>query len=54
MAMMLRTIGLESAGDKVEEAVMQVTPKLKSMSAGNMGYSTGEVGDLVCKALTVD
>jgi len=51
MAMMLRTIGLESAGDKVEQAVMKVTPQLKSMSAGQMGYSTSQVGDLVCQAL---
>ncbi len=52
MAMMLRTIGLESAGDKVEQAVMKVTPQLKSMSAGQMGYSTSQVGDLVCQTLT--
>ena len=51
MAMMLRTMGLESAGDKVEQAVMRVTPQLKSMSAGKMGYSTSQVGDMVCKAL---
>ena len=51
MAMMLRTMGLESAGDKVEQAVMKITLKLDSMSAGKMGYSTSQVGDLVCKAL---
>jgi 3-isopropylmalate dehydrogenase len=51
MAMMLRTMGLESAGDKIEQAVMRVTPQLESMSAGKMGYSTSQVGDLVCKAL---
>jgi len=54
MAMMLRTMGLETAGDRVERAVMKVTPKMKSMSAGKMGYSTAEVGDLVCQALTKD
>ena len=54
MAMMLRTMGLETAGDRVEQAVMKVTPQLESMSAGKMGYSTGEVGDLVCKTLTTD
>ena len=52
MAMMLRTVGLESAGNKVEQAVMKVTPKLKSLSAGKMGYSTSQVGDLVCQALS--
>ena len=51
MAMMLRSMGLESAGDKVEQAVMKITLKLDSMSAGKMGYSTTQVGDLVCKAL---
>ncbi len=51
MAMMLRTMGLESAGDKVEQAVMKITLKLDSMSAGKMGCSTTQVGDLVCKAL---
>ena len=54
MAMMLRTLALDSAGQRVEQAVMKVTPKLKSMSAGRMGYSTSEVGDLVCQALTED
>ena len=54
MAMMLRTVGLEAAGDRVEQAVMGVTPKLKSMSAGQMGYSSSQVGDLVCEALTQD
>ena len=51
MAMMLRTMGLEAAGDKVEQAVMKITLKLDSMSAGKMGHSTTQVGDLVCKAL---
>ena len=54
MAMMLRTIDLETAGDRVEQAVMRVTPQMKSMSAGKMGYSTHQVGDLVCKTLTTD
>ncbi|MBN2190463.1 MAG: 3-isopropylmalate dehydrogenase [Candidatus Aureabacteria bacterium] len=49
--MMLETIGEETAGKKVEKAVMSITPKLKSLSAGKMGYSTTEVGDLVISAL---
>ncbi len=40
-----------AAGDRVEQAIMKTTPKLKSLSAGKMGYSTTEVGDLVCEAL---
>ena len=55
-SMMLREIGEERAGDRVEKAVMWVTAnKVKSLAAGKMGYSTQEVGDLVVSALeTVD
>jgi len=50
--MMLETLGEKEAGEKIEKAVMVVTAgKLKSLSAGKMGYSTSEVGDLVVKAL---
>jgi len=51
LAMLLQNSGQKKAGDRVENAIMQVTPKLKSLSAGNMGYSTSEVGDLVVGAL---
>ena len=50
--MMLDYLGQERAARELEEAVMQVTAtKLKSLAAGNMGYSTSEVGDLVIKHL---
>ena len=50
--MMLQTIGEKSASDAIESAVMEVTAnKLKSLSAGKMGYTTEEVGDLVVDAL---
>jgi 3-isopropylmalate dehydrogenase len=50
--MMLETIGEHKAGEMIEKAVMEVTAKkLKSLSAGKMGYSTTEVGDLVVEAL---
>jgi len=39
------------AAQRVDKAVAATTPKLKSMAAGRMGYSTSEVGDLVCEAL---
>jgi 3-isopropylmalate dehydrogenase len=42
---------IKRAGDRIEAAVSATCPKMKSMSAGKMGYSTTEVGDLVCKAL---
>ncbi len=52
MKMMIETLGEESASRRVEKAIMSVTgTKMKSMSAGKMGYSTGEVGDLICEAL---
>jgi 3-isopropylmalate dehydrogenase len=50
--MMLEVLGEQEAADRVEKAVMSVTAnKLKSLSAGKMGYSTQEVGDLVVDAL---
>ena len=34
------------------DAIMKVTgTKMKSQAAGKMGYTTSEVGDLVCEAL---
>lgn len=46
--MMLDELGEREAALKIEDAVMKVTSeKLKSLSAGKMGYSTSEVGDLV-------
>jgi 3-isopropylmalate dehydrogenase len=51
-AMMLETLGEQEAADNIEESVKFVTAnKLKSMDAGKMGYSTGEVGDLVCEKM---
>ncbi len=51
-AMMLEFLGEKEAADAIEASVMQVTgEKLKSLSAGKMGYSTTEVGDLVVKFL---
>jgi 3-isopropylmalate dehydrogenase len=50
--MMLESLGEVPAAQAVERAVMQVTgTKLKSLAAGQMGYSTSEVGDLVVQAL---
>ncbi len=39
------------AAQRVESAIAKTTPKLKSMSAGKMGYGTSEVGDMVAKQL---
>ncbi|MDM8005134.1 MAG: 3-isopropylmalate dehydrogenase [Phycisphaerae bacterium] len=58
LAMLLRVVGaqkgdaaVERAGNRVEKAIMATCPKMKSQSAGKMGYSTTQVGDLVCQAL---
>jgi 3-isopropylmalate dehydrogenase len=48
--MMLEHFGEEKAANVIEHAVMQVTSKhVKSLAAGQMGYTTSEVGDLVVK-----
>lgn len=52
MAMLLEHTGQPESGLKVLNAIQSVTgTKMKSQSAGKMGYSTQEVGDLVCQAL---
>ena len=52
-AMMLDHLGESKAADCIERAVIKLcgSGKLKSLSAGQMGYSTSEVGDLVAENL---
>jgi len=53
LAMLLEHSGFPQAGARVLSAIQAVTgTKMKSQSAGRMGYSTTEVGDLVVDALT--
>jgi 3-isopropylmalate dehydrogenase len=48
--MMLDHLGEEKAARRIEEAIMKVIKQdVKSLSAGKMGYSTAQVGDLVVK-----
>src|SRR3989304_3666929 len=48
LQMLLEFLGEEKAADLVDRAIAKVTgEKLKSLTAGKMGYSTEEVGDLV-------
>jgi 3-isopropylmalate dehydrogenase len=48
--MMLEYLGEEEAGEALEKAVMEVTGKhLQSLQAGQMGFTTTEVGDLVAE-----
>jgi 3-isopropylmalate dehydrogenase len=50
--MMLEHLGETEAATAIEKSVMDVTAhKMKSLSAGKMGYSTAEVGDLVAKGV---
>jgi 3-isopropylmalate dehydrogenase len=52
VGMMLEVLGQERAARRVESAIQVVTgTKMKSMSAGKMGFSTTQVGDLVVRAL---
>ncbi len=45
--MMLEQLGEDEAAKAIEKAVKFACTKMKSMSAGKMGYNTEEVGDLV-------
>ncbi len=48
--MMLESLGEEDAARAIENAVKKVvSEKLESLSAGRMGYSTTEVGDMVAE-----
>ncbi len=52
MSMLLEQKGFAKAGARVMKAIQHVTgTKMKSQAAGKMGYSTSQVGDLVCEAL---
>ncbi|MEI8354920.1 MAG: 3-isopropylmalate dehydrogenase [Deltaproteobacteria bacterium] len=50
--MMLDTLGEKKASEAVETAMVGVMQQMKSMSAGKMGYSTTEIGDMVAKAVS--
>jgi 3-isopropylmalate dehydrogenase len=49
--MMLEELGEMEAGKSIQKAVAFACTKMKSMSAGKMGYTTEQVGDLVAGAL---
>jgi len=52
-AMMMETLGENDTANLIDGAIKKVlaSGKIKSMSAGKMGYSTTEVGDLIAKAI---
>jgi 3-isopropylmalate dehydrogenase len=45
--MMLDILGEEEAAEAVERSVVKTISQMKSMSAGKMGYSTTQIGDMV-------
>jgi len=49
--MMLETLGEAEAAAAVERAAVKAIGRMKSMNAGQMGFSTSEVGDLVVAGL---
>ena len=50
--MMLDFLGEEQAGTAIENAAIHIiNTKIQSLNAGQMGYGTREVGDLVAAAL---
>ena len=52
LGMLLDSLGEDKAAEGIEKSVIKVVrEKLTSLSAGKMGYSTSEVGDLVVKNL---
>ncbi|HRU06242.1 MAG TPA: 3-isopropylmalate dehydrogenase [Candidatus Brocadiia bacterium] len=52
MGMMLDHLGQNKAAQAVEDAVKAaVATKIKSLSAGKMGYSTAQVGDMIAQSL---
>ncbi len=50
--MMLECLGETSAAEALEKSIIETVKKLKSMSAGKMGYTTSQVGDLVAEQIT--
>ncbi len=50
--MMLETLGEQKAAEAVEAGMVEVMQQMKSMSAGKMGYSTTEIGDMVAKTVS--
>jgi len=50
--MMLKQLGEKEAAKSIEDAVSYVCTKIESLSAGKMGYSTSEIGDMVSEYIS--
>ena len=49
--MMLDVLGEDKAAAAVEKASIEVIQKMDSMSAGKMGYSTTDIGDMIAEGI---
>jgi 3-isopropylmalate dehydrogenase len=47
MQMLLRQLGEDAAATRIDRGIRHATGSMKSMRAGEMGFTTAEVGDLV-------
>jgi 3-isopropylmalate dehydrogenase len=52
MEMLLRQLGEAPAAERIDRGIRRATGRMKSMRAGEMGFSTTEVGDLVVEGAT--
>ena len=52
LGMLLLQLGEADAAERVDRGVRAATGKMPSMRAGEMGFSTSEVGDLVVEGAT--
>jgi len=52
LEMLLRQLGESEAADRVDGGIRAATQQMKSMRAGEMGFTTTEVGDLVVEGAT--
>lgn len=50
-AMLLQQEGFTAASSRIMDSVLKTVKKMKSQAAAKMGYSTTQVGDLVCENL---
>jgi 3-isopropylmalate dehydrogenase len=49
MQMLLETLGEREAASRVDAGIRSAVKRMKSMAAGEMGFTTSEVGDLVAE-----
>jgi 3-isopropylmalate dehydrogenase len=52
MEMLLRQLGQDAAAERVDRGIRHATGRMKSMRAGEMGFTTAQVGDLVVEGAT--